>query len=230
MTCKLLALTFIRLLSRPGPEPWLKISWTSNNQPDLAILKYGTCLSLAYLGEIWPLLVLDNWKVITNFLVKAVMQDLLFSGVTAFNSLSADFESRLMPRSGVLPLLVCDRSLAERPFQVPFLAADWVEAPRCAAAVRTLIDWYVAAVAKRAATTPLWRRYLGLVAVLCGCHRSRMAARPARKPSESPITARPIRESCRPPFFYIHVSHFEICRILRTQKVLGFLSFWKFVV
>ena len=85
--------------ARPGHEPWLKISWPSNNQPDLAILKHGTCLSLAYLREIWPLLVLDNWKVITNFLVKAVTQDLLFSGVTAFNSLSADFESRLMPRS-----------------------------------------------------------------------------------------------------------------------------------
>ena len=35
---------------------------------------------------------------------------------------------------------------------------------------------------------------------------------PAGKPSESPITARPILESCRRPlFFYIHVSHFEIC-------------------
>ena len=68
------------LLSRPGHESWLKISWPSNNQPDLAILKYGTCLSLAYLGEIWPLLVLDNWKVITNFLVKAVT--LCFSQVS----------------------------------------------------------------------------------------------------------------------------------------------------
>ena len=53
------------------------------------------------LRKIWPLLVLDNWKVITNFLVEAVTQDLLFSGVTAFNSLSADFESRLMSRFGL---------------------------------------------------------------------------------------------------------------------------------
>ena len=44
-------------------------------------------------------LVLNNWKVVTNLLVKAVTQDLLFSGLTAFNSLSTDFDSRLMPRS-----------------------------------------------------------------------------------------------------------------------------------
>ena len=87
------------LKTRPEHEPWVGISWPSNNQPDLAILKHGTCLSLAYLREIWPILVLGDWTVVTNFLVKAVTQDLLFSGVTAFNSLSADFESRLMPRS-----------------------------------------------------------------------------------------------------------------------------------
>ena len=32
-------------------------------------------------------------------MVEAVTQDLIFSGVTAFNFLSADFESRLIPRS-----------------------------------------------------------------------------------------------------------------------------------
>ena len=89
----------IVIYTKPGHEPWLKISWPSNSQPDLAIVKHRTFLSLAYLREIWPLLVLDNWKIITDFLVKAVMQDLLFSDVTAFNSLSADFESRLMRRS-----------------------------------------------------------------------------------------------------------------------------------
>ena len=51
----------INLVSpRSWHKPWLKISWPSNNQPDLAILNYGTCLSLAYLREIWPLLVLQG--------------------------------------------------------------------------------------------------------------------------------------------------------------------------
>ena len=59
--------------------------------------------NLAYLRKKWPNLVLDNWKVVTNFLVKAVTQVLLFSGVTAFNSLSADFRSMLVR---VLPLHV----------------------------------------------------------------------------------------------------------------------------
>ena len=54
---------------------------------------------MAYLRKKWPNLVLDNWKVVTNFLAKTVTQVLLFSGVTVFNSLSADFESMLMPRS-----------------------------------------------------------------------------------------------------------------------------------
>ena len=56
--------------------------------------------NLSYLSKKWPLLVLDNWKVVTNFLLKAVTQVLLFSGVTAFNSLPADFKSMLMPRFG----------------------------------------------------------------------------------------------------------------------------------
>ena len=55
--------------------------------------------NLAYLKKKWPFLVLDNWKVVTNFLVKTVTQVLLFSDVTAFNSLSADFRSILVPRS-----------------------------------------------------------------------------------------------------------------------------------
>ena len=38
--------------------------------------------------------------VVTNFFIKALTHAFLFSGVTAFNSLSADFESKLMPRSG----------------------------------------------------------------------------------------------------------------------------------
>ena len=55
----------------------------------------------------------DNWKVITNFLLKAVRQDLLFPGVTAFNYLSADFESMLMPRSSLkLSILVKIQGLA----------------------------------------------------------------------------------------------------------------------
>ena len=97
-------------------------------------------------------------------------------------------------------------------------------------AVKTLIDWYVR---RRAAPPPRSSTVCGsngwLLAVgggssssgamcMCVCHRSsskRAAAAvgcPAEKPSESPITARPILESCRRPlFFYIHVSHFEIC-------------------
>ena len=53
---------------------------------------------------LWLILVLNNWKVITNLLVKAVTQDLFFSGVTAFNALSADSESRLKPRSAEVSL------------------------------------------------------------------------------------------------------------------------------
>lgn len=111
-------------------------------------------------------------------------------------------------------------------------------------AVKTLIDWYVrrrhrrAAAATTAAGTPRRRRHeaaqyaaamdgcwqvavAATVQCVCVCHRSsskRAAVScPAEKPSESPITARPILESCRraaarrPLFFYIHVSHFEIC-------------------
>ena len=38
-------------------------------------------------------------KLLPTFLVKTVTQALLFSEVTAFSSLSADFESRFKPRS-----------------------------------------------------------------------------------------------------------------------------------
>ena len=58
--------------------------------------------NLAYLGNKLLFLVLDSWKVVTNILIKAVPQVLLFSGVTTFNSLSADFKSMLMPRSGCI--------------------------------------------------------------------------------------------------------------------------------
>ena len=50
-------------------------------------------------------MVLENWKVVTNFLLKAVTQALLLSGVIAFTYLSADFESMLMPRSALDILL-----------------------------------------------------------------------------------------------------------------------------
>ena len=86
-------------LTRPGDQHWLKISWLRNYQPDLAILKHEILSNLAYLRKKWPFLVLDNWKLVTNFLVKVVTQVLLFSGITAFNSFSADFELMLMPRS-----------------------------------------------------------------------------------------------------------------------------------
>ena len=59
--------------------------------------------NLAFLRKKWPNLVLYNWRVVTNFLVKAVTQVLLFSGVTAFNSLSSDFRSMLVPRSVSIP-------------------------------------------------------------------------------------------------------------------------------
>ena len=84
---------------RPGHQSSLKISWPSNYQPDLPILKHEIFLYLAYLRKMWALLVLDNWKAVTNFLVKEAMQALPLSGVTAFYSFSTDFKSRLMPRS-----------------------------------------------------------------------------------------------------------------------------------
>ena len=105
LSCLWLLLIQLALpLSRPGHQHWLKISWPSKYQPDWAILKHETFLHLADLRKKLPFLVLDNWKVVTNFLVKVVTQVLLFSGVTAFESLSADFKSMLMPRSGAVPL------------------------------------------------------------------------------------------------------------------------------
>ena len=70
---------------------------TTNQTLLFQSIKYFS--NLAYLRKKLPFLVLDNWKVVTNLLVKAVTQVLLFSGVTAFNSLSADFKSILVPWS-----------------------------------------------------------------------------------------------------------------------------------
>ena len=81
------------------------LTWPSNYQPDWLFQSMTHFSNLAYLRKKWPFLVLDNWKVVTNFLVKAVTQVLLFSGVTAFNSLSADFKSMLMPRSEHGPIV-----------------------------------------------------------------------------------------------------------------------------
>ena len=103
-------------------------------------------------------------------------------------------------------------------------------------AVKTLIDWYVRRRRRRccrnAAPPPplssgtVCGRNGWLLAVDVGSSSGAMCMPqkqlkegcccccPAEKPSESPITARPILESCRrrrPLFFYIHVSHFEIC-------------------
>ena len=55
--------------------------------------------NFAYFKKKCPFLALDNWKLVTNLLIKAVTHVLLFSGVTAFNSFSADFKSMLVPRS-----------------------------------------------------------------------------------------------------------------------------------
>ena len=66
--------------------------------------------TLAYLWKKWPPLVFDNWQVVTSFLVKAVTQFLIFSGVTTFNSLSADFKSMLMPRSASGPHITVSRA------------------------------------------------------------------------------------------------------------------------
>ena len=46
----------------------------------------------------------DNCQAVTKFFIKAATQALHFSGVTTFNSLSADFESRLKPRSAAVQI------------------------------------------------------------------------------------------------------------------------------
>ena len=56
------------------------------------------------LKKMGPLLAQSNWSLGNNFLVEVVTKALLFSGVTAFSSLSADLESRLKPPSGFGPL------------------------------------------------------------------------------------------------------------------------------
>ena len=70
---------------RPGHQHWLKISWLSNNQPNLAILKHEIFLQFGLLKEKMTTSGFDSWKVVTSFLVKAVTQVLLLS-VTDFFS------------------------------------------------------------------------------------------------------------------------------------------------
>ena len=92
-------LKFLRMIhtSRPGDQHWLDQVTTNQTWLFQSMTHFS---NLSYLRKKWPFLVLDIWKLGTNLLIKAVTQFLFFSGVTAFNSLSADFESRLMPRSG----------------------------------------------------------------------------------------------------------------------------------
>ena len=115
--------------------------------------------------------------------------------------------------------LVCDRSPAKKTISSSSFLG-WLAGR---GAVKTLIDWYVRRRARRryrnaAATKQHSMRQQWMVAgrwqsqqryavqCVCVCHRSsskRAAAGaaavvcPAEKPSESPITARPILESCR---------------------------------